>query len=171
VAHDVTVRIEHLSPDALAALAAGDLAAATELTGLPLTPYLVSDDPIGVWRRRARQVVETPEDQAWVTGLLVDEDTGAVVGAGGFHAAPDENGMVEVGYSVDPAHRRRGYARAALNHMIERARADESIHVFRVTVSPTNTASLGLVAQLPFLEVGDQWDDEDGLEIIYELPV
>jgi RimJ/RimL family protein N-acetyltransferase len=168
---DPRVRIEQLAPEALAALAAGDLAAAIELTGLPLTPYLVSEDRIGVWQRRTTQVVETPQDLPWVTGLLVDEDSGDVVGAGGFHAAPDENGMVEVGYGVDPAYRRRGYARAALVAMIDRARSDPSIHVFRVTVSPTNTASLGLVSQLPFLEVGDQWDDEDGLEIIFELPV
>jgi len=167
----VTVRIEHLSPEALAALAAGDLAAAIELTGLPLTSYLVSEDRIGVWRRRATQVVEQPEDQPWVTGLLVDGDTGEVVGAGGFHARPDEDGMVEVGYGVDPAYRRRGYARAALLLMIERARSDPSAQVFRVTVSPDNAASLGLVAQLPFVEVGEQWDDEDGLEIIFEMPV
>jgi hypothetical protein len=37
-----TVRIVHLSPEAMAVLAAGDLDAATELTGLPLTPYTVS---------------------------------------------------------------------------------------------------------------------------------
>jgi RimJ/RimL family protein N-acetyltransferase len=165
------VRIEHLTPEALAALAAGDLALAIELTGLPLTPYLVSEDRIGVWRRRATQVVEAPEDQPWVTGLLIDEETGDVVGAGGFHARPDADGMVEVGYGVDPAHRRRGYARAALLLMIDRARSDASARVFRVTVSPDNTASLGLVAQLPFVEAGEQWDDEDGLEIIFELPV
>ena len=167
----MTVRIEHLSPEALAALAAGDLDAAIELTGLPLTSYLVSEDRIGVWRRRATQVVEQPQDQPWVTGLLVDLDTGEVVGAGGFHARPDEDGIVEVGYGVDPAYRRRGYARAALLLMLERARSDPSTQVFRVTVSPDNAASLGLVAQLPFVEVGEQWDDEDGLEIIFEMPV
>jgi [ribosomal protein S5]-alanine N-acetyltransferase len=165
------VRIVHLSPEALAALAGGDLDAATELTGLPLTPYTVSDERVGVWRRRATQVVEQPADQPWVTGVLVDEETGAVVGAAGFHAAPDADGMVEVGYGVDPDFRRRGYARAALLTMIDRARSDPSAHVFRVTVSPENTASLGLVAQLPFVEVGEQWDEEDGLETIYELPV
>jgi RimJ/RimL family protein N-acetyltransferase len=165
------VRIVHLSPEALAALAAADLGTAIALTGLPLTPYTVSDERIGVWRRRAEQVVETPEDLPWVTGVLVDDDTGAVVGGAGFHAAPDADGMVEVGYGVDPAYRRRGYARAALLLMIERARSDPSARVFRVTVSPDNTASLGLVAQLPFVEVGEQWDDEDGLETIYELPV
>ena len=118
------VRIEHLSPEALTALAAGDLAAATELTGLPLTPYVVTEDRIGVWQRRAVQVVEAPEDQPWVTGVLVDEDSAQVVGAAGFHARPDETGMVEVGYGIDPAHRRRGYARAALLLMIERAADD-----------------------------------------------
>jgi RimJ/RimL family protein N-acetyltransferase len=165
------VRIVHLSPQALAALAAGDLAAAIDLSGLPLTPYTVSDERIGVWQRRAVQVVETPEDLPWVTGVLVDDETGAVVGGAGFHAAPDENGMVEAGYGVDPDHRRRGYARAALLLMVEHARSDPSIRVFRVTVSPDNVASLGLVAQLPFVEVGEQWDDEDGLETIFELDV
>jgi ribosomal-protein-alanine N-acetyltransferase len=167
----VRVRIVHLSPEALAALAAGDLAGATELTGLPLTPYTVSDERIGVWRRRAVQVIEAPRDLPWVTGVLVDDDTGEVVGGAGFHAAPDADGMVEVGYGVDPAFRRRGYARAALLLMIERARSEPSASVFRVTVSPENAASLGLVAQLPFVEVGEQWDDEDGLETIFELPV
>ncbi len=165
------VRIVHLSPEALAALAARDLAGATELTGLALTPYVVSDERVGVWQRRAGQVVDVPEDLPWVTGVLVDDETGAVVGGAGFHAAPDENGMVEAGYGVDPDHRRRGYARAALLLMIERARSDQSVRVFRVTVSPDNAASLGLVAQLPFVAVGEQWDDEDGLETIFELPV
>jgi [ribosomal protein S5]-alanine N-acetyltransferase len=165
------VRIVHLSPEALAALAEGDLATATRLTGLPLTAYTVSDERTGVWRRRATQVVETPRDLPWVTGVLVDDETGAVVGAAGFHAAPDADGMVEVGYGVDPDFRRRGYARAALLLMIDRARSDPSAHVFRVTVSPDNTSSLGLVAQLPFVEVGEQWDEEDGLETIFELPV
>jgi [ribosomal protein S5]-alanine N-acetyltransferase len=167
---DPRVRIVHVSASELAALATGELPLSA-LDDLLLTPWLVSDEAIGTWRRRARQVVDTPADLAWVTGLLVDEDTGEVVGKAGFHAAPDENGLVEVGYAVDPAYRRRGYARAALLLMIERARSDPSVRVFRVTVSPDNAASLGLVAQLPFVEVGEQWDDEDGLETIFELPV
>jgi ribosomal-protein-alanine N-acetyltransferase len=165
------VRIVHLSPAALAALAAGDLAAASRLTGLPLPAYVVSEERIGVWRRRATQVVEVPEDLPWVTGLLVDDETGVVVGGAGFHAAPDADGMVEVGYGVDPGQRRRGYARAALLHLVDRARAHPDVRVLRATVSPDNTASRGLIAQLPFVEVGEQWDDEDGLETIFELPV
>jgi RimJ/RimL family protein N-acetyltransferase len=165
------VRIEHLSHEALAVLASGDLDAARAVTGRPLTPWQVSEGAVGTWRRRAVQVVQVPQDLPWVTGLLIDQDTGEVVGAAGFHAAPDSAGMVEVGYGVDPAYRRRGYARAALMLMIDRAKSDPSVQTFRVTVSPDNTASLRLVAQLPFVEVGEQWDDEDGLEIIYEVDV
>ena len=55
--------------------------------------------------------------------------------------------------------------------MVERALAEPSVIVLRATVSPTNTVSLALVHEHPFLEVGEQWDDEDGLELVYEMPV
>jgi hypothetical protein len=36
-------------------------------------------------------------------------------------------------------------------------------------VGPDNLASLALVGQYGFVKVGEQWDDEDGLEIILEV--
>jgi RimJ/RimL family protein N-acetyltransferase len=165
------VRIVHLPAETLTALASGDLDAANRTSPVLLTPFLVSDESIGLWRYRATQVVNAPQDLDWVTGAIWDEDREVVVGAAGFHAAPNVDGMVEVGYRVDPAERRRGYARAALLAMLDRARSDSSVRTFRATVSPDNHASLALVAQLPFEEVGEQWDEEDGLEIIFELSV
>jgi hypothetical protein len=38
-----------------------------------------------------------------------------------------------------------------------------------VTISPDNVASYQLASQYGFAEVGQQWDDEDGIEIIYEV--
>ena len=46
-----------------------------------------------------------------------------------------------------------------------------SVRILRATVSPDNAPSLALIAQYPFVEVGEQWDEEDGLETIYEMPV
>lgn len=161
----------HLDGPALIALADGDLERAQQTAPVPLTPWLVSAEAIGTWRFRARQAVESPEDLPWVTGVLWDDEAGVVVGKAGFHAAPDDDGMVEVGYAVDPAYRRRGHARAAFEMLRERARAHPEVRTLRVTVSPDNAPSLALVAQYPFAEVGEQWDDEDGLETIYELDV
>ena len=39
----------------------------------------------------------------------------------------------------------------------------------RATVSPDNTASWNLILQYGFAEIGEQWDEEDGLEIVYEV--
>lgn len=166
------VKIVQLSPETLAALASGDLAAATAtLPPVPLTPYLVSADCLWTWGYRARQVLETPDDLPWVTGVIWDEDKSLAAGKAGFHGAPDAGGMVEVGYSVDPELRRQGYARAAFVTLMERARAEPSVRTLRATISPDNVASLGLIGDYGFVEVGEQWDEEDGLEIIYEIPV
>jgi ribosomal-protein-alanine N-acetyltransferase len=165
------VRIVQLDPATLAALADGDLRRATATTPVALSAWLAGPDCVGTWRFRATQVVDRPEDLPWVTGVLWDDDLELPVGKAGFHAAPDADGMVEAGYAVDPAYRRRGYARAALELMLDRARSEPDARTFRVTVSPDNVASLALVAQYPFVEVGEQWDDEDGLETIFELSV
>ncbi len=127
---------------------------------------------------RTAQLEREPADAIWVTRLLaLESDAGgggsggqAVVGRAGFHGRPDdERGMVEVGYSIDPLHRRRGHARAALEIMLAVARADERVKVVRASVGPWNEASRALVASFGFAERGEQWDDEDGREIIYEL--
>jgi GNAT superfamily N-acetyltransferase len=92
------------------------------------------------------------------------------VGHAGFHGPPDEAGMVEIGYVVVPEYRRRGYARAALTELLRRAAADPSVSVVRATVAPDNVASLATLAPFGFTHVGEQWDEEDGRELIYERP-
>jgi RimJ/RimL family protein N-acetyltransferase len=65
--------------------------------------------------------------------------------------------------------RRRGYARAALEVLLERAATEPRVRRVRVTISPDNIASFRLASQYGFVEVDEQWDDEDSLEIIYEV--
>jgi RimJ/RimL family protein N-acetyltransferase len=165
------VSIVQLPGETLDALADGDLVRARATSPVEITDWLGGEECRGVWRRRSHQTAVIPADVPWVTGVVRDDDRGCSVGRAGFHAAPDDDGMLELGYATDPGHRRRGYARAALALMVERARAEPDVIVLRATVSPTNAASLALIHQHPFLEVGEQWDDEDGLEIVYEMPV
>lgn len=122
-----------------------------------------------MWHRRSKQVEEDPASAAWVTGVIWDERRQVAVGWAGYHGPPDPSGMVEIGYAVDPAYRRRGYARAALEALLHRAAHEPQVRTVRVTISPDNVASYQLTSQYGFTEVGEQWDDEDGLEIIYEI--
>lgn len=79
--------------------------------------------------------------------------------------------MVEVGYSIDPKERRRGHAKAALRILLDVARRDDRVKTVRASVGPDNLLSRGLVEKEGFEEVGEQWDGEDGLEIVFEVSV
>lgn len=163
------MRIVHLTETAFDALAAGDLSTANAASPVPLSDYFAGPVWRSVWRMRSEQTRQNPTSASWVTGVIWDEDQHIAVGRAGYHGPPDADGMVEIGYAVDPAHRRRGYARAALEALLKRAREEPAVRTVRVTITPANTASSDLAAQYGFTAVGEQWDDEDGLEIIYEI--
>lgn len=163
------IELLQLSPAVLRALADGDLGAANRASPIALGAYFAGPEYRSVWRRRASQVETDPASAAWITRAIVDADRRLVVGRAGFHGPPDEAGMVEVGYAVDPAFRRQGYARAALVALLKWAKEDASIQTVRASIRPDNLASLALVAQYGFVEVGEQWDEEDGLEIVFEV--
>ncbi|WP_209560025.1 GNAT family N-acetyltransferase [Frigoribacterium sp. PvP032] len=144
-----------------------------ESASLPVqhvSPYLAGPDCVGLWRMRSQQIRERPGDAAWITRLIVDPRVTVPVGLAGFHGAPDAAGMVEVGYRVDPGFRRRGYARESLETLLAVARRHPDVRTVRATISPDNAASLELVDSYGFVENGEQWDEEDGLEIIFETP-
>jgi [ribosomal protein S5]-alanine N-acetyltransferase len=106
-----------------------------------------------------------------VTRLLVDSETGTAVGRAGFHGAPNQAGMVGIGYSIDPLCRRQGHARAALRILLEVSAGDPPVNVVRASVKPDNLASRALVDQHGFCVVGEQWNDEHGLQVVLEIPV
>jgi ribosomal-protein-alanine N-acetyltransferase len=164
------IRIVHLSQPTHAAIAAGDLEEANRLSPVPLRPIFVTESFRSTFGIRAAQLLEHPEDEPWVTGIIWDPDLGVAVGKAGFHGSPDADGMVEVGYEVDPEYRRRGYARAAFQELLDRAYADPAVKVFRTSISPDNEASLRLSHSFGLLPNGEQWDEEDGLELIFEIP-
>jgi RimJ/RimL family protein N-acetyltransferase len=162
------IRFVKLTPVTLAALIAGDLPAASASAGIPLTPYLV--DESWLWRARLEEVERDPVRGDWIARAAVAEPGGVVVGHGGFHGPPDERGVVEVAYSVDPLHRRRGYAKAMLRALLERADADPSVTAVRASIRPDNKGSRAVIAGFGFKKIGEQWDPEDGLEDVFLRP-
>jgi RimJ/RimL family protein N-acetyltransferase len=163
------VRIVQLNGPAFRALARGDLAAAETVSPVALSPYLAGPECRALWRMRSEQCEQDPSSADWVTGIVWDERQCVAVGAAGFHGPPDGSGMVEIGYRIDPGYRRRGYARAALEALLARAAREPDVHRVRVSIRPDNLPSSRLALQYGFRQVGEQWDDEDGLELVYEV--
>jgi [ribosomal protein S5]-alanine N-acetyltransferase len=155
-----------LPPPVLAALLDGDLATASSLTGVVLPPFFLEEG--WLWRMRLDQVRADPVAQEWVVRAVVVDPEG-VVGHAGFHGPPDADGAVEVGYTVLPHLRGRGYATEALRALVADAAAVPGVRVVRASVSPDNAASLAVVRRVGFVHVGEQVDEEDGLELVHEL--
>ncbi len=162
-----TVRLVLIPEAALEALLAGSLARASEIMGLKLPDFYLTRP--GVWRYRLDQIRADPASAPWLVRAVYGHPAQAVVGHAGFHGPPDARGMVEIGYSTVPEFRRRGYARAAVGELLEYATA-HGARVVRATVSPENAASRALIGQYGFQHVGEQWDEEDGRELIFERP-
>lgn len=163
-----TVRFVEMGSGALSALLADDRAAAEAELGFSLGDEFLTDRAKWLWQYRLDQLTRDPSSFGWLVKLAVVD--GVVVGYAGFHGPPDEDGMVEVGYTVDPPFRRRGYARAILTALLERAAGEPDVRTVRATISPTNEASLATIAGFGFVQNGEQWDEEDGLEFIFERP-
>jgi RimJ/RimL family protein N-acetyltransferase len=88
--------------------------------GFPVSRALVDD----VVRRAmvlklGTMAVLPPAHQVWATyWLLVPHELPEGIGMAGFKGTPDDDGEVEIGYGVDPAMRRRGYASEAATALV-----------------------------------------------------
>ena len=164
------VRFVELSVMAMTALLNNDLRVASIEAGITLTDYFTTDNARRLWQRRLTQLTTDPSSARWIVRAAVAEPEGWVVGYAGFHGPPDALGMVEVGYSVAEPYRRQGYGRAILTALLRRAANEPGVSIVRATISPDNIASLATIRRFAFTPVGEQWDDEDGLELIFETP-
>lgn len=163
-----SIELALLSDRVLEALIAGSIERASGAFGQPLPPTLLEDT--WLWNYRLEQLRGDSASAPWLVRVVIDTETSDIVGHAGFHGPPDESGMVEVGYTIHPEYRKRGYATAALGALIDYAAANSGVSTVRASVSPDNIASLATIAHYGFAQVGEQMDEIDGLEIIYERP-
>lgn len=152
------------------ALMAHDVAAASAEIGATV-PGDMPDYLSDFLRYRLAQLAVDPSIREWLgrAMVLTDESVARhVIGSIGFHGPPDAEGRLEIGYKVEPAYRRRGFARESAQAMFEWAAAEHGIRRFIASVRPDNEPSLTLVAGFGFVQTGTHMDDIDGLELVLE---
>jgi len=127
-----------------------------------------------VLRLRLGQIEAAPEQAAWLTRRLVQADTRRVVGVAGFHGPPGgawlrdvAPGGVELGYTVFPAARRRGYAAEAVEALVRWARDRHGVRDFVLSIAPANEPSARLAAKLGFARAGEWTHPERGVERVW----
>lgn len=132
-------------------------------------PHRVLMDDSGPLRWRVPQVLADPTVNIWLVRWIVLPSTEGIIGSISFHGPPDTAGMIEIGLGIHPKFQRQGYGREALAAMWSWAIDQPKVETLRYTVSPTNVASVKLVESFEFTRVGEQMDEIDGPEDIYEM--
>jgi RimJ/RimL family protein N-acetyltransferase len=162
--HTERLDLVWLGPDLIAMLIGGERTRAEQEVGAALPSEVADDNFERFLRMRLGQMRTDPEEAKWLARFMVLREELRVVGHLGFHGKPDEEGIVEVGYTVYKPYRRRGLAWEAVNALFDWAGRDHGITRFRASVSPTNAPSLSLVRKLGMERSGQHIDAEDGLE-------
>lgn len=153
-----------LTVDALDALIAGDANRLRRLTGAvfptPVDAPPLMADALPFFRDRLRA---QPDEGPWWARLIVQRASGTAVGSAGFSGPPAEDGIVTVGYSVYPAHQRRGYASEAVSALVVWALTQPGVTHVRATIPPTNVPSRRVAEIAGLRPTGEvSWDDEAG---------
>ncbi|NJN17302.1 MAG: GNAT family N-acetyltransferase [Oscillochloris sp.] len=155
----------------LQASLAGDRAQATTLLGYPVAAEWLEERDLIVLR--INDLRANPGYRPWTLRAIIERASGAMVGHIGFHTMPGPEylqdlapGGIELGYTVFPQYRRRGFAREAVAALISWAAA-QAVPRFVLAISPTNEPSLRIAAGLGFQQIGSHEDPKDGLELIF----
>lgn len=169
VIHTPRLAMLPATPAILNALLARDLASAEDLTGARIPPAW-AEQAAAYLTMRLGELQADPARQLWLDRLVVLRvDERPLAGHVGFHGPPDNGGVLEVGYRVLEAYRKRGIASEAVKGLLDWASGAAGVTTFRASIAPHNAPSLRLAGRLGFHQVGRQVDENDGEELVLEV--
>ncbi len=155
----------------LAATEAGDRAAGRRIIGNDLPEAWFDDSWVA--GLRLKQWTENPDYRPWSMRAIGLRNTGQIIGNMNCHHEPmpfvlggETTIAVELGYTIFEPWRRQGYASEAIRGFCRWA-SNLSVQSLILSISPENSASLGLAAKFAAVKIGSQIDEIDGPEDIY----
>lgn len=147
---------------ATAALLAAELGSREMLAGL-LGATVPTDWPPGEHDRGAveffrARLVERPDAVGWYGWYAVlrlpAPASSVLIGSGGYFGPPDAEGTVEIGYSILPAYRGRGFATELARALVDRAFSIAGVARVVAHTTPENVASVKVLERCGFRPVG-----------------
>jgi ribosomal-protein-alanine N-acetyltransferase len=126
-----------------------------------------------------------PETRAWLRGLIkadaesmgwlgyyviaTHDGQPMLAGTAGFKGRPDENGEVEIDYSIIPELHRQGIATAAIRLLTGHAFANPEVRRINAETLPRLIPSIGVLEKCGFMQAGEGFDPEEGKTLLFAL--
>ncbi|MGH2472175.1 MAG: GNAT family N-acetyltransferase [Candidatus Limnocylindria bacterium] len=154
----------------LDALIAGDRAAVDRLAGYRIPADYPNAGALKLVRYRRDQIANDPAGAPWSLRAMVLRESATMIGYVNFHGPPGVNdtatpNAVELGWTVFPNHRKKGYATETARALMDWAVTEHGIRRFVSSTTPNNAPSLRVHDKLGFKRTGRVVDGE----IIFEL--
>ncbi len=92
-------------------------------------------------------------DERFGIWVMIERESGSVVGDVGFMGPPNDGGSIEIGYSVIPNLRRRGYATEAARTIVDWALQESGVKVVVASCDNDNGSSIRTLERIGFLRV------------------
>lgn len=154
------------------AVMAGDRAAAETACGARLPDAWPGQELISrAFSVSLHAIRADPARRLWGDTLLLSrgERPRRVIGSVIFHGRPDADGVAEVGYGVEAASQRRGYATEGTRACVDWALAQPGVRAVQATTFPSHLASLRVIEKLGMAPAGRREHELMGELLVFEL--
>ena len=90
--------------------------------------------------------------------FIVEKEQNIIIGSIGFKAEPDKDGIVEIGFGIDPAFRQKGYATEAVKRFTDWALSQNDIQKVIAECEPDNKPSVRVLDKAGMQRIGGEKD-------------
>ena len=160
------LRLVALTPR-LAGLQLTDPKAFFEALGVdpePSWPPELMDEATLAWTRD--QLEAHPDDVGWYTWVYISPVMNRLLGTGGFKGAPDDNGQVEIGYSMLTSYREQGLATEGVKALLDWAYRHDSVKHVIAHTRDDRDASHRVLEKAGFHQTRQYQDEDEGFGVI-----
>jgi len=106
------------------------------------------------------------ESNLW-GGTVIEQRERVAVGQMGFKGLPAD-GVVEIGYGINPSYQNRGYATEMVTALTEWALSQPTVDRVTAECRRDNVGSIRVLEKAGFERTGRRVDEEDGLLIVWQ---
>jgi ribosomal-protein-alanine N-acetyltransferase len=99
------------------------------------------------------ELEQSPSILGWGIWIAIHAQEKVVVGDIGFKGKPDGEGSIEIGYSVHPSQRQKGYAYEATKGLTDWAFSEGNVQNIRAECDSENIASIKVLQKLGMKDV------------------
>lgn len=114
-------------------------------------------EKIEMFRYAIGRLKSNPEEARWRIYFFLDE-SGRLIGSGGYHGPPDDSGCVEIGYEIAPAFQSQGFGSSAVAELLAHAFSDEQVQVVTAKTKPELNPSVKILRRAKFYNKGPVYD-------------